>query len=178
MNNFEKYISTAPQIVKDELNKNRSLRERPDYHPEESAYEHIRIVTERLMLTKNPNLILAGIFHDIKKFDTAKTNPKTGWPTCPGHDVAAFDLIMETPSIQNWISLCGGEPRTVAHICLNHMRFHQLGNMRSAKRDATIQKWTDQGIFDLLKIFGAADNMLQPFDLDNLEKSWKFNEIK
>jgi hypothetical protein len=55
------------------------------------------------------------------------------------------------------------------------MRFHQLGDMRPAKRDAQIQDWTDQGIFDLLQIFGAADNMLVDFDPTNLDKSFKFN---
>jgi hypothetical protein len=64
---------------------------------------------------------------------------------------------------------------TVAFICKAHMRFHQLGDMRPAKRDAQIKIWTGQGIFDLLQIFGAADNMLVDFDLNNLDKSFKFN---
>ena len=173
---FKEIISSAPEIVKTKLNDNKSLRERPDFHPEESAFEHIKIVTERLIPTGDMNLVMAGIFHDIRKADTAKTNPKTGWPTCPGHDLAAFDLIMETPKIQTWINQQGADHRKVALISLNHMRFHQLGNMRPFKRERQIQKWNDQGIMHYLEIFGAADNMLADFDINNLEKSWKFNE--
>jgi hypothetical protein len=173
---FQEIIEKAPAIVKDKLTANKSLRERPDYHPEESAFEHIKIVTERLIPTSDMNLVFAGILHDICKADTARINPKSGWPTCPGHDVHAFDLILETPKIQDWINSNGGDPNKVAHICLNHMRFHQLGNMRESKRETNIQKWKDQGIWDYLQIFGAADNMLVEFDINNLDKSWKFNE--
>lgn len=172
---FETLIETAPDIVKSNLFANKSLRERPDYHPEESAYEHIKIVTERLIPTDDMNLIFAAIFHDIKKTETAKTNPKTGWPTCPGHDIKAFDFIMESPIVQSWIIDNGGDYRTVAYICLNHMRFHQLHEMRESKRNINITTWKDQGIWEYLKIFGAADNMLVDFDLNNLEKSWKNN---
>jgi hypothetical protein len=66
-------------------------------------------------------------------------------------------------------------PDIVANICKAHMRFHQLGQMRPAKRDKQIQDWTDAGIFDMLQIFGAADNMLVDFDMNNLDKSFKFN---
>lgn len=175
---FEDYISTAPNCVKMKLSKCKELRERPDYHPEDSAYEHIKIVTERLIPTGDPNLILAGIYHDICKADTAKTNPKTGWPTCPGHDAAAFDFIAQQPGARSWIKIKGGDDAIVAGICLNHMKFHQLGTMRESKRESYIQKWKDQGIWEYLQIFGAADNMLADFDLNNLEKSWKFNENK
>jgi hypothetical protein len=173
---FQEIIKNAPLIVKDKLAANKSLRERPDYHPEESAFEHIKIVTERLIPTGDMNLVFAGILHDIMKADTARPNPKSGWPTCPGHDLKAFDLIAETPKIQNWIRENGADDAIVAGICLNHMRFHQLGNMRESKRNSNIQKWKDQGIWDYLQIFGAADNMLVEFDINNLDKSWKFNE--
>lgn len=170
---FNELIQNAPTLVKEKLFSNKSLRERPDFHPEANAFEHIKIVTERLIPTKDMNLIFAGIFHDICKADTAKINPKSGWPTCPGHDVKAFDFVKEFPSVQSWIIRNGGDPDKVAHICLNHMRFHQLGDMRESKREINIQKWKDQGIWDYLQIFGAADNMIVEFDLDNLEKSFK-----
>jgi hypothetical protein len=59
---------------------------------------------------------------------------------------------------------------------MGHMRFHQLGKMRPFKRDKQIQDWTDQGIWEKLQFHGAADNMLEDFDLNNIEKSFKFNE--
>ena len=170
---FQEIISTAPYIVKRKLEQLKFLRERPDYHPEPSAFEHIRIVTERLMQTEDMNLVMAGILHDICKFDTVKMNEKTGYPTSPGHDDAAHDLIMESFPIQQWIAENGADPVIVANICDNHMRFHQLGAMRDSKREKYIQSFVEQGIMHYLEIFGAADNMLVEFDLNDLKKSRK-----
>jgi hypothetical protein len=54
------------------------------------------------------------------------------------------------------------------------MRFHILGEMRQSKREKQIEEWKDFGIWDQLQIFGAADNMIEEFDLNNIEKSWKW----
>jgi hypothetical protein len=175
MTSFQTLIESAPHLIKRKLEQLKFLRERPDYHPEKSCFEHIKIVTERLIQTEDPNLILAGVLHDICKLDTVKENPKTGWPTSPGHDKEAHDLIVSDSSgdIQNWITENGGSVTKVANICLSHMRFHQLREMRESKRENQIKLWEEQEIFESLKIFGAADNMLEEFNLDNLEKSWK-----
>ena len=168
---FQTLIKTAPQIVKDKLEQLKSLRERPDYHPEPSTFHHIEIVTNRLIPTGDMDLILSGILHDICKLDTVKMNEKTGWPTSPGHDQAAFDLIFSSSSIQDWIRDNGGDEVNVALICKGHMRFHQLGDMRPFKREDQIQEWTDLGIFDKLQIFGAADNMLKEFNMNTIKTS-------
>lgn len=173
--NFIQIIDTAPHVIKRKLEQLKFLRERPDFHPEPSAFHHIQIVTDRLIPTDNPNLIMAGVLHDIAKFDTVKQNPKTGFPTSPGHDDVAFALVMDNMQVRAFCTQNNADPDTVALICKNHMRFHQLGDMRPAKRDKQIQDWKDQGIFDMLQIFGAADNMLADFDLNNLDKSFKFN---
>jgi hypothetical protein len=172
---FHDIIKDAPHIVKRKLEQLKFLRERPDFHPEPSAFHHIQIVTDRLIPTGNPNLIMAGIIHDICKFDTVRENPKTGFPTSPGHDDAAFELVMQNNQVRAFCVQHNANPDIVANICKAHMRFHQLGQMRPTKRDKQIQDWTDAGIFDMLQIFGAADNMLVDFDLDNLDKSFKFN---
>lgn len=172
---FQTLIATAPHIVQRKLEQLKFLRERPDFHPEASAFEHIKIVTERLIPTGDMNLVMAGILHDICKFDTVRMNEKTGWPTSPGHDDAAYNLIADDRKIKEWITSVDADIMTVAFICKAHMRFHQTGAMRPAKADKYIAEWKDQGIFTRLQIFGAADNMLEEFDLNNLEKSWKFN---
>ncbi len=172
---FQSIIETAPQIVKDKLNELKTLRERPDYHPEPSTFHHIEIVTDRLIQTGDPDLIMAGILHDICKLDCKIINPKTGNPTSPGHDKAASELIHNNREIRQWITDMGADWRNVAAIVFAHMRFHQLGNMRPAKRERQIQDWTDQGIWEKLQFHGAADNMLVDFDIQDLEKSFKFN---
>lgn len=161
--NFQTLIDTAPPIVSRKLEQLKFLRERPDYHPENSVFEHIRIVTERLISTGNQNLVMAGMLHDICKFDTVRMNPKTGWPTSPGHDKEAEKLILDDLSIQAWIRQHNASPSIVAAICGAHMRYHQLSEMRRSKRDLQIESWTKQGIMDLLHVFSKADNMLEPF---------------
>ena len=161
---FSELEQSAPHIIKRKLEQLKFLRERPDYHPEPSAYHHIEIVTERLILTGNPDLFMSGILHDICKFDTVRMNPKTEWPTSPGHEDAAYEL-MKDESVRLFCFQHGAEPYTVALICKNHMRFHQLEDMRPLKRERQIQEWKDQGLYDLLTIFGRADNMLIDFQI-------------
>jgi hypothetical protein len=168
---FNTLIETAPCIIKRKLEQLKFLRERPDYHPEPSAFHHIQIVTERLLRMSDPNLVMAGILHDICKFDTVRMNEKTGWPTSPGHDKAAYELIMDSPEVQTWIRQHGAKALTVANICKAHMRFHQLGQMKKTKRESQIASWKEAGIWDALQIFGAADNMMEEFDLISLVKS-------
>ena len=83
---FETLLESAPAGTIERLETLKGFRERPDYHPEESAYIHIKIVTNRLIQTGNPDLIVSGILHDICKLETAKINTKNGFPTSPGHE--------------------------------------------------------------------------------------------
>lgn len=158
---FESIIEFAPHIIKRKLEQLKFLRERPDYHPEPSAYEHIKIVTERLIPTGNRNLIMTGVLHDISKFDTVRMNEKTGWPTSPGHDKAASDLILNNMQVMSWINAFGANPITVASLCEHHMRIHEFHKMRPSKQEAMRQ----MPIFSDLQIFGRADNMLNEFVL-------------
>ena len=43
---FRDIIQTAPHIVQRKLEQLKFLRERPDFHPEPSAFHHIEIVTK------------------------------------------------------------------------------------------------------------------------------------
>ena len=172
--NFETLTASAPLIIKRKLVQLKFLRERPDFHPEPSTFEHIKIVTQRLEQTNDINLIFAGILHDICKLDTVQVNEKTGWPTSPGHATAAFELIKDSPEIIDWIFRNGGNWLKVANICKGHMRIQQLDDMKESKRLKTIQEWKEQEVWDSLQIFTESDNMIQEFNLEmvitNLKK--------
>ena len=166
MSVFDTMFKSAPLIVQTKLNELKSLRERPDYHPEPSTYHHIKIVVDRLAQTKDIDLIMAGMLHDICKLDCARLNPKTGYPSSPGHDTAAYQFITQTPEVIDWIRANGADDVKVAAICLNHMKIHMINEMRPAKRDSYIQKWKDMGIWDKLRVHDAADNMLSDFNYE------------
>lgn len=170
---FEQLIETTPTIVKRKLTQLKFLRERPDFHPEPSTFEHIRIVTERLQQTGSIDLILSGILHDICKLDVVKQNPKTGWPTSPGHEDAAFELINNSSDIKDWIFQNGGNWLKVSLIVKNHGRIHQLPEMREAKRLKNIQEWKAAEIWESLQIFGKADDMLSDFVLSEVLSNLK-----
>lgn len=165
---FDSLRETAPLLIKRKLVQLKFLNERPDFHPEPSVFEHIKIVTTRLIETGNIELILSGILHDICKLDVVRENPKTGWPSSPGHEDAAFDLIIHSPEIIDWIFQNGGNWNKVAHIVKNHGRIHQLPEMREAKRLKNIQEWKELEIWESLQIFGKADNMLEEFNLEEI----------
>ena len=156
---FESLIEFAPQIIKDKLEGLKSLRERPDYHPEKSAYLHSEIVTNRLIKTGNADLIMSGIFHDIFKKETASINPKNGYPTSPGHDKAAADWIMSNTEVQEFIQRNGANFKRVAEICGQHMRIKSYDEMNDKKKKA--YRLTET--FSDLLIFSMADDMLSDF---------------
>lgn len=152
---FEFILNHAPQIVQDKFPALRQLRERPDFHPEESAAEHIRIVTERCIRSNNPNLIMTAFFHDLFKAETARPNPKTGWPTCPGHDTRGERFILENQEVQDFIRSFKGNPEIVAWLVGQHMRIAQIDNMRASKQAA----FRAEPHFKLLVAFHFCDDM-------------------
>ena len=162
--------TSVPISVSSRLKSLKSLRERPDFHPEESAFEHIRIVTSRLIQTGDPDLIISGVLHDLFKHDTARLNTKTGFPTCPGHDTAVASFIREDNEVQAWIQSFGGDIETIASLCQDHMRFHNFIDMKKSKQE----EFMSRSHWKKLEFLGAADNMLEEFDMNNLEKSWKW----
>ncbi len=173
---FEQLIENAPSIILRRLEQLKFLRERPDYHPEPSTYEHIKIVTERLIQTGDKDLIMSGVLHDICKFDTVRMNPKTGWPTSPGHDKAAARLIEESHHICLWIEEFGADPNIVMDICEGHMIYNILGEMREGKRARKIEEWEGKGIWVKMQLMGAADDMLTEFNLEEIKKRINYEE--
>ena len=157
MMTFTDLIQDLPTHIQDKLNELKKLRERPDFHPEESAFEHVRIVTTRAIKLGDPDLIMSAIFHDIHKTDTMQINPKTGWPTSPGHDAMAQETIESDSQVQDFIKRHGGDVDAVAVICGQHMRIHQYDNMRPVKQQAM----QSMPCFNKIKAFGNIDDMLQ-----------------
>lgn len=153
---FEEIIEGLPKHMRDKLEDLKGLRERPDFHPEENCFEHIRIVTERAIDFGDKDLIMAALFHDIHKLDTMKINEKTGHPTSPGHDKWARKTVSTDEKVGEFITDFGADVENVAEICGQHMRIHQIGEMRKAKQLRLIES----PIFEKVSVFSKFDNML------------------
>jgi hypothetical protein len=183
---FETIIADAPESVLIKLEELKTLKERDDYHPEESCFIHTKIVTNRLIQTGNPDLIMAGIFHDLFKVVDGRgkptgLNPKTGNPTAPYHPEDAFNFIMAAESygrlsttsmysilvldaaenLMKFITDIGADPIRVAQICAFHMKIKRYSEMRRAKQE----RMEALEIFADLQVFARADNMLVEFTL-------------
>lgn len=156
MYGFQFLLDQAPELVKVRLQQLSKLRERPDYHPEPNTAQHIELVCNRCCIAADPDLSLAAFLHDICKAETARLNPKTGYPTCPGHDQAAAQLIRQSKQLQDMILDLKADPQLVAWLVQNHMRIKQLNQMRPAKQ----AQFKSEPGFNLLQALNAADTML------------------
>lgn len=155
MNRFEILLLDVPQSVKDLLEGLKGLRENPEYHPEESAYEHIKIVTNRLEDTGDADLIMSGFLHDLYKLRCQVFNEKTGYPSSPEHDKRITQVIRYDGEMQQFIMRNGASVDNVAFICDQHMRVKRLGEMRGSKRCALME----HHLFSKLCLFSLADKM-------------------
>ena len=177
---FKDIIDILPPHIQAKLEDLKTMRERPDFHPEPSAWHHIEIVTNRCIEFGDLDLIMAAVFHDIHKLDTMKINPKSGFPTSPGHDKWAMKTIEKDRAVRQCIIDFGADPDIVAGVCGNHMRIHQFAQMRKHKQDAMMAL----PFFDILVAFGCFDDMLiddksaQVKAEEMMEKSMSYDQIK
>jgi len=155
---FDEIFDVLPLELQITMTKLKSNPERLDFHPEGNTYDHIKIVTERLIQTGDINLIMSGVFHDIGKLTTTKTNPKTGMPCAFGHEVASSKVVKKHA---DFITEMGGDVEEVFEIVINHMKVKQMAKMRTVKQNALRELKT----FPKLEVFTRADSMLKEFIL-------------
>lgn len=144
-------MNTAPDLIKDMLDALKDNHENPKYHPESSTYNHIKIVTERLIKTGDMDLVMAGFFHDIGKASVSKKSDDGDWNTSPGHEAISGKLVLR---YRDWIEEMGANPYVVYEIVKNHdkIKFNALN-----KKDK--ESLERQGVYPKLSTFKDADNM-------------------
>ena len=180
---FEEIVDAMPFHLRKMTLDLKGLRERPDYHPEASAYEHVRIVTERILSLPESyqykwTLVAAAVFHDLGKRITAKPNEKLveklgkAYPTSPGHDKFGAEMaVLES----DWIfDTFGVHHGPVSYICKEHMRISSFPNMRTSKQKA----YMEDTYFSELCTFHMADDMLlENFSQENMYDLYKESKL-
>ena len=67
----------------------------PDYHPEGTVFNHIRLMLQHLPPDPDPSLPWAVLLHDVAKPATASTDPQTGSRHFYGHEKIGADMAAE-----------------------------------------------------------------------------------
>jgi hypothetical protein len=110
----------------------KQIEEITPWHPENSLYDHISMVFNRLSKKYNDlNLNLSAIFHDLGKIPTIKYDEKNDKTTAFGHDIESLKYIDD---YQNWINSMGGNVDIIKFVVKNHMRFKYFDEMKYKKQ--------------------------------------------
>ena len=101
----------------------------PDYHPEGSVFEHIRVMLEQLPADAPESLAWAVILHDIGKPPTARTDPATGSIHFYGHEKVGAEMAQ---AILQRLRFPKKQIAEITACVLHHMQFKDVRQMRKA----------------------------------------------
>src|SRR5579859_522659 len=101
----------------------------PDYHPEGTVFEHIRLMLEKLPPEAPPSLPWAVILHDIAKPATAERDPVTGTIHFYGHEKVGAALAER---ILQRLRFPKKQIEEIVACVRQHMQFKDVKQMRKA----------------------------------------------
>lgn len=112
------------------------------FHPERFLHRHVMLVTlKALLLTQDPELVLAGLFHDLFKPEGGEQKEMTGMPghlflSNPDHDRQAAEFVRSSFEVHALCQELGARPEVVADLCRHHMsaKMGMLDNGRVPRR--------------------------------------------
>jgi poly(A) polymerase len=106
-----------------------SCEQSPDYHPEGSVFNHIRLMLEKMSLGTDELLPWAVLFHDIAKPVTAERDVATGAIHFYGHEKVGAEMAR---AILNRLRFPKKQIDAIAACVLHHMQFKDVKQMRKA----------------------------------------------
>lgn len=112
-----------------ELNATITCAQSPDYHPEGSVYNHIRLMLEQLPAEAPASLPWAAILHDIGKPPTASMDEKNGAIHFYGHEKIGAEM---TRQILNRLRFSKKDIDEIVACVRQHMQFKDVKQMRKA----------------------------------------------
>lgn len=144
-------LSKMPVELYNDVIRCNTVFENINYHSEKDTYTHTKLVVNRLHKKyHNINLILAGLFHDLGKFDTVSFDTVTGLYHAFGHENESINYIER---YKEWIYWMGGDVELVKYIVENHMRYKNIKQFKFKQQLDFIRNDN----FEYLKKFNTAD---------------------
>jgi poly(A) polymerase len=104
-----------------------SCEQSPDYHPEGSVFEHIRLMLEKLPPDADELLPWTVLFHDIAKPVTAERDAKSGAIHFYGHEKVGAEMAR---AILNRLRFPKKQTDEIVACVLHHMQFKDVKQMR------------------------------------------------
>ena len=101
----------------------------PDFHPEGTVFEHIRLMLEKLPPNSHPSLPWAVILHDIAKPATAELDPATGKIHFYGHEKVGAALAGR---ILQRLRFPKKQTDEIVACVRQHMQYKDVKQMRKA----------------------------------------------
>jgi poly(A) polymerase len=101
----------------------------PDYHPEGSVFNHLRLMLDHLPPEADASLPWAVLLHDVAKPVTASTDPKTGSIHFYGHEKIGAEM---TVNILERLRFPRKQTDDIVQAVLWHMQFKDALEMRKA----------------------------------------------
>ncbi len=101
----------------------------PDFHPEGSVFEHLRLMLQHLRPDAAPSLPWAVLLHDVAKPVTAHRNPDTGSIHFYGHERIGADMAEE---ILRRLRFPRKQIDEIVKAVRYHMQFKDAPQMRKA----------------------------------------------
>jgi len=106
-----------------------SCEQSPDYHPEGTVFEHIKLMLEKLPPDSNELLPWAALLHDIAKPVTAEKDLQTGAIHFYGHEKVGAEMAR---AILNRLRFPKKQIDEIVACVRNHMQFKDVKQMRKA----------------------------------------------
>lgn len=101
----------------------------PNYHPEGSVYNHVRLMLSQLPPDASPSLPWAVLLHDVAKPVTASRNQETGIIHFYGHEKIGAKMAEE---LLQRLKFPRKQMEEIATAVLYHMQFKDVPEMRKS----------------------------------------------
>ena len=101
----------------------------PDFHPEGTVFNHLRLMLQHLPPDPDPSLPWAVLLHDVAKPVTASADPKTGSIHFYGHEKIGADMAER---ILGRLRFPGKQTEEIVKAVRYHMQFSDVMEMRKS----------------------------------------------